>query len=71
MLEAKIDFLHDQLRSGGLKEPYYPGLPTPMRPQSAAIQPAAELPAQSDGPAVGCVKRTAPVAVRASLEFTL
>ncbi len=27
MLEAKLDFLHDQLRQGGLKEPYYP-LPT-------------------------------------------
>ena len=30
-LEAKID-LHDQLRTGGLKEPFFPGLLTPMGP---------------------------------------
>ena len=32
MLEAKIDFLHDQLRTGGLKEPYYPRLPATANP---------------------------------------
>jgi hypothetical protein len=32
MLQAKIDFLHNQLRAGGLKEPYYPGTTTPGAP---------------------------------------
>ena len=29
MLEGKLDFLHDQLRTGGLREQYYPRPPTP------------------------------------------
>jgi hypothetical protein len=29
MLEGKLDFLHDQLRGGGLKEQYYPRLSIP------------------------------------------
>ena len=29
MLEGKLDFLHDQLRSSGLKEQYYPRAPVP------------------------------------------
>ena len=32
MLEAKLDFLHDQLRQGGLKEPYYPRSTVPVGP---------------------------------------
>jgi hypothetical protein len=32
MLEAKLDFLHDQLRQGGLKEPYYPRPTVPVGP---------------------------------------
>ncbi len=24
VLQAKLDFLHEQLRAGGLKDPYYP-----------------------------------------------
>jgi hypothetical protein len=32
MLEAKLDFLHDQLRQGGLKEQYYPRPTVPVGP---------------------------------------
>jgi hypothetical protein len=32
MYEEKLDFLHDQLRQGGLKEPYYPRPTVPVGP---------------------------------------
>ena len=32
MLESKLDFLHEQLRSGGLREQYYPRSPVPSGP---------------------------------------
>ncbi len=32
MLESKLDFLHEQLRQGGLKEQYYPRGPAPAAP---------------------------------------
>ncbi len=32
MLQNKLDFLHDQLRTGGLKEQYYPRSPFPSGP---------------------------------------
>jgi hypothetical protein len=32
MLQNKLDFLHDQLRTGGLKEQFYPRSPFPSGP---------------------------------------
>ena len=32
MLEGKLDFLHEQLRSGGLREQFYPRAPVPSGP---------------------------------------